>query len=87
MAINWSFRILKNTEHHVLVGPSAQHGCKAFTVVSSIWELNLETTEQILHAVISQAGRGQKYVNLSTHRQLYKKKKKDKTDLEDKRGH
>lgn len=73
----------------MLVGPSAQQGCKASTVVSSIQELNLETTEQILHAVISQAGRGKKYVNLSTHSQLYqkKKKKKDKTNLEGQTGH
>lgn len=37
--------------------------------------LNLETTEQILHVAISQAGRGYKYVNLSTHSQLHKKDK------------
>lgn len=62
-----------------------QHrGCTVFTVVSSIQELNLETTEHILHAVISQAGRGQKYVNSSTHSQLYEK---DKTNLGQKSIH
>lgn len=59
-------------------------------MVSSIRELNLETTEQILHAVISQAGRGKKICKFVYPQPIIpkgKKKKKDETNLEGKRGH
>lgn len=40
----------------------------------SMQELNLETTEQILHAVNRSYRKGlKKYVNLSTHSQFYEK--------------